>query len=203
MSRLSAKTQEAARRKIPFDRKLKYIAGFAALAMIPVALPFAAVAFGLVALAGDVLADSAGDVANDPARDDYDLETRVEEPAVLWSPGDSEVERAASDLLRAAMTTAAYEEAMVTADERALGATRAGAEDYRAAREGEAVAFGTRAAELNQSLARDADAVANLLENSVGGWEPGLAVAAALRAAGQASAEYGDQYLQDHGGAIA
>lgn len=204
MSRLSAETRQAARRRMHVDRDIRDIATIAGLAVLfGPALPAAAAAFGAIVIFGTRLADSAGDMANDPPRDDYFLETAVEEPAVLWSPGDSVLERAASDLLQAALNAVAYEEAMVAADERALGARLAGVEDYVAAREREADAFGAVAADLNLSLQGHADAVAELLQNSVGNWEPGLAVAAALRAAGQASAEFGTQYRRDHGGAIA
>lgn len=204
MSRLSAGTRDAARRRKRFDQNLRDVASIAGLfVLFTPALPVAAAAFGAIAIVGNRRADSAGDIANDPPRDDYYLETTVESAPELWAPGDSDVERAASDLLRTALNTIAYEEAMVTADERALGASLAGAEDHRAAREGEADAFGAVAADLNLSLQSYANALAALLETSVGNWEPGLAVAAALRAAGQASAEFGSQYRRDHGGAVA
>lgn len=170
----------------------------AAPAAIAIASAFLAVAF-----VASHLADSAGDIANDPPRDDYELETVVREPDQTWPAGDSALEQSASQLVSAALRTVAFEAAMVTADERALGAELAGDFVAAAARREEARRFGVRAATLNQELRGSTDGLADAMEQSVPRWEPALHVADLLRGAGLASEDFGTQYLRDHGELIA
>jgi hypothetical protein len=157
---------------------------------------------GLIAAALQILsvraghkADSYGDIANDPPRDDYELPVTLQEPENEAGFADDPIVLAMSDLVRAIDQTVAYEQAMVLADERALGAKLAGDGVSAAARTTEALRFGMDAAERNRDLLARTELVAGLLEESP--IDP--IVTAALRAAGIAAEDYGRLYLRDRG----
>jgi hypothetical protein len=101
---------------------------------------------------------------NDPARDDY-FETTVPElrPLRLEPFGFDPLGQATAHLLEAVDRAAAYELAMVIANERALGARQAGLESTASARLDEALALGSRATALNLDVEHLADALAGAL----------------------------------------
>jgi hypothetical protein len=124
-----------------------------------------AVMFGVAFLVGGELADAADNKADDPPRDDYGVETNVEDRALaLDLLGTSPVEQATADLLSVATRTAAYERAMVLAHERTLGAREAGDDDAASARLQEAVRLGNAAADLSHFVREYAQVLASRLE---------------------------------------
>lgn len=199
---------EGARRKARYEvRKWRYVRDYAAIAALgvpaaaamlllaPAAILAAPIVFGGINILGTRKADSAGDKANDPPREDFRLETVVVEPRLPEFFGDSPLERATAELFRSVDATVAVEQAMVTADERALGAQLSGEQVFEAARREEAIRFGTASAEMNLGLQHHTDRVVALLMELAPDWKPCVDVATALRGAGAASAQYGRQYL--------
>jgi len=217
MTTLSESIRDGARQEMRQWRRVRNDAGFAGLAIsgviaggvLVVGVPLApAFALGapLLLKAIEFVAgrktESANDKSNDPPREDFTTETIVEIPLALdfldtggWVAG-------ARDLVESALLAVAYEEAMVTAGERALGAELAGDAEAESARHREARTFGTQAAELDQTLRAKAQDVARLLEENAPDYGPIVVLAAALRQAGNASAEYGSRYLHDLGPAV-
>lgn len=211
MSALPDEVREYARAEMLRFRKLRNISealglGFAAggAIAVPLAPLFVggSLAIGLVGIAASRKADSAGDKANDPPRDDYLAETVVELPIEYDLSPRIHLEQGGIEFFNAAMRTVAYEQAMVVADERALGAVLAGDQAAAAARSAEAREFGNYAVQLNERLNAQAQRLAGLIDDVAAESEPLRDLAVALREAGEASAAYAASYLA-HGPAIA
>jgi hypothetical protein len=165
----------------------------------PAVVPAAVVGFGLGLLhiyAGRK-GRSAGRKAHDPPRDDYSTAIELQEPEPFIALGDSPFGRAMTDLLKSLARTVILEEAMVLADERALGAGLAGDMRMKAEREEEALRFGLLGSELNRDIRSRADALAAVFDDlSLAEARAATAgLATALRAAGRASEVYGAQFL--------
>lgn len=110
----------------------------------PAVVPAAVVGLGLGLLhiyAGRKVR-SAGRKAHDPPRDDYATAIELQEPEPFIALGHSPFGRAMTDLLKSLARTVILEDAMVLADERALGAGLAGDMGMKAEREEEALRFG-------------------------------------------------------------
>lgn len=132
------------------------------MVMGPVAIVFV---LGTTTCIGGERKDSANDKVEDPPRDDYSTETVVQEPSLsLEHIGSSTLEQMTSRVLDLASRAVVYEQAMVAADERALGAEAAGATSTARARRDEAMGHGRTGARLNLSLRAQITWLAGLLE---------------------------------------